>query len=65
MYIFYLPWFGQHDVVDAGVLIGQRPWEEVAKVLEHVLSEEGGVGSHHPSHGVQDREEGLERLHTL
>ena len=51
--------------MDAGVLIGQRPRKEVAKVLEHVLSEEGSVGSHHPRHRVEDREEGLEGLHAL
>ena len=60
-----VPWFGEHDVVDAGILIGQRPREEVAKVLEHVFGEEGGVGSHHTSHRVENREESLERLHTL
>jgi hypothetical protein len=64
MYI-HVPWFGQHDVVDAGIFIGQRPWEEVAKILEHVLGEERSVGSHHPSHRVENREESLERLHTL
>jgi hypothetical protein len=65
--LFYLhvPWFGQHDVVDAGVLIGQCPWEEVAKILEHVLGEEGSVGSHHSSHRVENGEESLERLHAL
>ena len=51
--------------MDAGVLIGQRPRKEMAKVLEHVLGEEGSVGSHHPRHRVEDREESLERLHTL
>ena len=37
----------------------------MTEVLEHVLGKEGGVGSHHPGHGVEDGEESLERLHTL
>ena len=49
-----LPWFGQHDVVDASIFTGQCPRQEMAKVLEHVLSEERSVGSHHPRHGVQN-----------
>ena len=51
--------------MDTGIVIGQRPREEVAKVLEHVLSEEGSIGSHHSRHRVEDREESLEGLHTL
>ena len=37
----------------------------MAEVLEHVLGEEGGVGSHHPRHGVEDGKESLERLQAV
>ena len=51
--------------MDAGILIRQRPWQQAAQVLEHVLCEKRCERSHHPGHGVDDREKGLQRLQTL
>ena len=51
--------------MDAGVVLGEDPGEKLTKVLEHVFGEEGSVGCHHPSHGVENGEESLEGLETL
>ena len=49
----------------AGILVRQCPWQQMAQVLEHVLSEERCERCHHPGHGVDDREECLQRLQAL
>ena len=51
--------------MDAGVLLGENPALEVTKVLEYVLSEEGGEGGHHARHQVHHGTQGLHGLEAV
>ena len=51
--------------MDTGIIWGCLPAHEVAKVLEHVLGEEGGEGGHHARHEDHHGAQGLHRLQTL
>ena len=59
LFLSDLPWFWEHQEMDAGILFGENPALEVTEVLKHVLSEEGGEGGHHARHQVHHRTQGL------
>lgn len=51
--------------MDTGIVFFQSPLDQLPQVLVHVLREEGSEGCHHPHHGVDHREQGLERFQTF